>query len=199
MNDYYVDMFKIPFLHLQVRDWEYKKQKLKSLFDSSGFWNSDADEMTSDYHYKVDTGNVEKHNKEIDEILSEEIKIFLDFFKFIDHKIIITWFQTTVKGQHHPVHNHGSSGYTAVCYIDYDDTIHQPTQFLAPFNHFIRGDSLYYNPEDIKEGSIVFFPSVINHYAPPNFTDVPRTILSINFKLRSSSHNRTDEIFEKLR
>jgi len=34
MNDYYVDMFKIPFLHLQVRDWEYKKQKLKSLFDS---------------------------------------------------------------------------------------------------------------------------------------------------------------------
>ena len=72
MNDYYVDMFKIPFLHLQVRDWEYKKQKLKSLFDSSGFWNSDADEMTSDYHYKVDTGNVEKHNKEIDEILSEE-------------------------------------------------------------------------------------------------------------------------------
>ena len=113
MNDYYVDMFKIPFLHLQVRDWEYKKQKLKSLFDSSGFWNSDADEMTSDYHYKVDTGNVEKNNKEIDEILSEEIKIFLEFFNFSDYGIIITWFQTTVNGQHHPVHNHGSSGYTA--------------------------------------------------------------------------------------
>lgn len=199
MNDYYVDMFKIPFLHLQVRDWQTKKQKLKELFDSSGFHTDDTDEMTSDYHYKVQSGNIEKDNKEIDNILSQEIKLFLDFFEFSEHKIIITWFQTTISGQHHPIHNHGSSGYTAVCYIDYDESVHEPTKFIAPFNHFIRGDTLHFNPENIKEGSIVFFPSVINHYAPPNFTNVPRTILSINFKLRSGSHNSSDEIFEMLR
>lgn len=198
MNDYYIDMFKIPFLHLQVRNWNIKKQKLKNLFNQEKHLNIEKDEVTSDYHYKVDTGNLDKNNKEIDFILSEEISIFKDFFEFSDHELIISWFQTTTDGQYHSVHNHGSSGYTAICYIDYDEEIHRPTQFIAPFNHFIRTDTLHFKPENIKEGSLVFFPAAINHFAEPNHTNIPRTILSFNLKLKLKDHNTTDQFLDKL-
>jgi len=198
MNNYYVDMFKIPLLHLEVTDWETKKEQLKELFDFRGYNNTEVDGMTSDYLYKVDSGNIQKNNDEIDRILLKEIGLFKDFFEFSDHEIIISWFQRTLNGQYHGVHNHGSSGYTGVCYIDYDPKVHEPTKFIAPFNHFIRTDTLHFSPSNINEGSLVFFPSVINHYAEANHTNVPRTILSFNLKLKMKDHNTSDQIFDKL-
>lgn len=198
MNDYYVDMFKIPLLHLQVRDWKAKKEELKSLFDRKGYKNNDPGGKTSDYHYKLDSGNIESNNDKINFILSEEISIFKDFFEFSDHELVISWFQETVDGQYHAVHNHGSSGYTAICYIDYDSEIHEPTYFIAPFNHFIRTDTLHFVPENIEEGSIIFFPAAINHYAKPNYTKIPRTILSFNLKLKLRDHNTSDQVLDKL-
>lgn len=42
MNNYYVDMFKIPLLHLEVTDWETKKEQLKELFDFRGYNNTEV-------------------------------------------------------------------------------------------------------------------------------------------------------------
>jgi len=203
MSDYYTDMFRIPFLHVEVRNWNIKKQRLKALFS---FDNQSSEyhykDITTDYYYKINNFNsdeVKISNEKVNEILLEEIEIFKSFFQLDNHKIILNWFQKSLPGQYHEVHNHGSYGYTAVCYIDYDERVHQPTKFIAPFNHFLKGDTLNFVPENIKEGSLIFFPSSINHYSSPNHSETSRTILSMNIKVQNKSDANKQNIFDTIR
>lgn len=185
MTNYYRDMFQVPFLHLDVEDWDNKKNLIMSSFKMNIHENDDGDEVSTDYFYKVKTkNNVDIDNKFISDVLGEEIDKFSNYFNFNEWEIWLTWFQKSVAGQQHIIHNHGSSGYSAVCYVEYDPKFHKPTTFVSPFNNFIDGTALIYEPEQIREGSIVFFPSSIHHYAPPNNTDVRRTILALNLKVK---------------
>lgn len=185
MTNYYRDMFQVPFLHLEVEDWNNKKNLIMSSFKMNIHENDDEDEVSTDYFYKVKTkNNVDSDNKFISEVLGEEIDKFSNYFNFTEWEIRLTWFQKSIVGQQHIIHNHGASGYSAVCYVEYDPKFHKPTTFVSPFNNFIDGTALIYEPEQIKEGSIVFFPSSIHHYAPPNNTDVRRTILALNLKVK---------------
>ena len=63
----------------------------------------------------------------------------------------------------HSVYNHGQLGYSAACYVTYNPEKHTPTQFIAPFCHPINGDILQYEPPDIEEGDLIFFPSYLLH------------------------------------
>ena len=184
MSDYVVDMFKVPLLHLDVEDWDNKKNKLKSLFDISLYKNTEPDEQTTDYFYKRDTGNKNRDIGVVQDLLSTELEKFKKYFSFDQTEMILCWFEMSIKGQQHEVHNHGATGYSAVCFIDFDKTHHKPTNFVSPYNDFFFGNAITFEPQNIKEGSIIFFPSVIHHYAPPNYSDVPRMILSFNLKVR---------------
>lgn len=184
MSNYSFDMFRVPFLHLNVEDWEQKKIKLKESFDSSVYENNEPDEHTTDYHYKVESGYKDKDVKLIEELFEKELRMFSEFFQFENIEVIISWFEISIKGQQHEVHNHGATGYSAVCFIDFDERYHKPTNFVSPFNDFLKGNALLYQPEQIEEGSLIFFPSAIHHFAPPNYSDVPRMILSFNLKVR---------------
>ena len=39
-------------------------------------------------------------------------------FDFDEIGITSSWFQSSINGQYHDVHNHGSTGYSAVCFVD---------------------------------------------------------------------------------
>jgi len=185
MTNYYRDMFQVPFLHLDVENWEDKKDIILSSFNINIHENDEDDEVSTDYFYKVETkNNVDIDNKFISTVLESEINNFSNYFNFSSCEILLTWFQKSIAGQQHIIHNHGSLGYSAVCYVEYDPKFHKPTTFVSPFNNFIDGTALIYEPEQIREGSIVFFPSSIHHYAPPNNTNIRRTILALNLKVK---------------
>ena len=94
-------------------------------------------------------------------------------------KINSMWYQQTVKGQYHELHNHGAIGLSCVWYLEYDPLVHQGTTFYCPFADPITGDLLQETPE-VKEGDLVVFPSYLLHEQKPNQSDVRRTVVSFN-------------------
>ena len=65
------------------------------------------------------------------------------------------WFQKYNKNMDHPVHTQGSTGYSAVCFIEYDKDNHKPTTFISPFCNNFNGELTRYEP-DVEEGDIIF-------------------------------------------
>ena len=190
MTSQYVQMFHIPLVHMEVKDWKTKKEKLKDLIDYKSFRKGKLDEPDTDFFYRKNFfqsdqfDEISKESGKIKEIFWEEFKEFVLGLGLTEYDITGFWFETSVKGQHHEIHNHGTTGYSVVCFIEFDENYHRPTNFTAPFNNFLDGTVLIHEPPDIKEGSLIFFPSAIHHFAPPNYSDVPRMILSFNLKVR---------------
>ena len=175
-------MFNVPLLHLKVHDWESKKKKLLHLMEtqSSNFENQ-IHLHTTFYSSIRDENSDEMNNlnRSVHEILNEEIYYFMETFKVEMCKISSSWFQIQEKYMSHPVHNH-YSGFAAVCYLEYNPELHTPVRFIAPFTDLFDGSMVEYNPENVTEGSILFFPSALLHHTLPNRSDVRRVALAFN-------------------
>jgi len=181
MNDYSMNMFSIPFSHIQVRNWKEKKKLLSELSKDSEFITIDT-VKTSYSHI-----NTEQLVEKLYDILDEEFTIFSEHCGWDKHSWFLTgaWFQIQDPGMFHQIHNHGHTGFSCVCYLDYDKNSHTPTKFIAPYYNFISGETIYFTPENIKEGSLIIFPSFLNHYTVPNSeSNKQRKILSFNIEMR---------------
>lgn len=176
MNDYSENMFHVPLLHLEVRDWTNKKEQLKNILKRCDINNNICPEINTDFYNRE-----HKYEEDVSHILSEEIDIFNNHY---DLKLFVkrAWFEKAHKKNYHGVHNHGTIGYSSICYVDYDEEEHTGTQFIAPFSNFVSGACLYYTPK-VKEGSLIFFPSSIVHYTLPNESEKERLILSFNLRV----------------
>ena len=85
-----------------------------------------------------------------------------------------------IRDSAHSVHNHGFGGFSSVLFIKFDPEHHKPTTFVAPFLNNIDGNVLEYIPTDVEEGTLIVFPTSLQHYVPPNTSDIDRLILSMN-------------------
>lgn len=167
-------MFSVPCVILQCQDWSFKKHKLIELCSLQSIESGEEKVIMSDYHSQ------NSYSDKIANIFKDEINEFLNRLQITDNlKIDKSWFEVAKMGMHHPVHNHGAIGYSVVCYIEYNQHLHTPTTFLAPFNNFLNGEHLQFTP-NVDEGVIIFFPSVLHHYTMPNTSDVDRKIVSFN-------------------
>ena len=156
--------FCVPIYVYQVKDWEIKKKKLIELFNS--------------FQHKM-IGNVITSPLDIKtNILLDEIQLFEKEIK-INFYSTEVWFQKYENNMSHEVHNHGSTGFSSVCFIEYDTNYHKPTTFISPFLNFRSGAVERYEP-NVKEGDIIFFPSSLLHYAPLNLSNKVRIVLSFN-------------------
>lgn len=175
-----LDMFKVPLVHFNIENWDTKKEQLLSLKKYEGKPSHDKENLITDY-YKNEELYYNYSNK-VQTILSNEIKNFLIHFQLPPYKIRDSWFETTYNDMSHRVHNHGSIGFSAVCYIDFDPTVHKPTHFICPYHDFITGSEQIFVPKNIKEGSLILFPSSLLHFTVPSYKESPRTILSFNLR-----------------
>lgn len=184
IDDPYVSIFSVPLFHYTIKDWNKKKQDLLDIYESviSNISKHEDDTVSSDY-FRSGSTNVSYWDK-IEKILQEELQLFSSYTK-TSYKQNGHWFERSSFGMHHEVHNHGAIGYSAVCYIEYDESYHTPAKFVSPFNNFFTGAQLVHTPENIKSGSILFFPSVIHHYTSPNLSERERIVLSFNLTPRS--------------
>jgi hypothetical protein len=115
---------------------------------------------------------------EITDIMSDELSWFAKDLQ-CRPVIVETWYERALPYMYHPTHNHGHGGYSAVVFIEFDPKVHTPTNFIAPYDHFITGEPLIYTP-NVKEGDIIIFPSFLHHYTHPHTSEQRRTVLSFN-------------------
>ena len=173
----YIDnMFFVPYIFLDIVDWNQKKKKLLDILNGSTLQKSELEEVKSDYVKS------ESYDDKIQDVLQEEIKITIQNLGLHGFGISNSWFEVSEKGMYHQVHNHGPIGFSAVCFVEYDEEEHIPTQFISPFANFINGSILDFSPSGVKEGTLLFFPSSIHHYTVPNKSEKTRTTLSFNLK-----------------
>ena len=165
-------MFYIPIYHFALTDWNIKQQQLLEIYNSTTVVR-DRNTMHTDYYHNQDW-----YRDKIQMIFKNEIKEFNDDIKG-ENRVIGCWFETSKKGEFHTPHNHGSCGFSAVCYIKYNNSHHTPTQFISPYTCSNTGNYTDYTPE-VEEGSLIIFPSNVLHYTHPNRSDVERIILSFN-------------------
>lgn len=172
VDNYAVDMFNVPLLHLNIDDWENKKPLLLDMMSKN-----------MDYFSQRVSKDLNSNNIKIESILKTELDQFNSYFNFTHCKIHLSWFNKAVTGDYHTVHNHSVIGYSSVCYIEYDHDEHTPLEFISPFNNFLTGETIYYIPQ-VTEGSIIFFPSAILHYTLPNKSKKDRSILAFNLDVK---------------
>ena len=159
--------FSVPIFKYKVQNWSTKKKKLLDLFNY--FEHKVIDNViTSPLDIKTN-------------ILLEEIKLFE---KDIGFDLISTevWFQQYNQNMDHSVHTHGPTGFSSICFIEYDKKLHKSTTFISPFGNCITGKLERYEP-DVEEGDIIFFPSNLLHYAPINLSKSTRIIMSFNLEI----------------
>ncbi len=188
---YCMDIFTVPFYHYSIPNWSDVKQKILKEYN-----NADMDLIDSKLErnhflytdYYKNFGSMPKYIINTLEIITPQIEKFCDDINIvikgqkIKHgKVSAAWFEKLEKDMNHPVHNHGSIGFSSVCYVEFDPSIHLSTIFLSPFSSFLTGQLMHHQPE-VKEGDIVFFPSFLLHYAPTNTTDKSRLIFSFNMR-----------------
>jgi hypothetical protein len=178
-NDYYIDMFKIPLIHISSNNWVEKKQFLNTMMKAQEIKNIDFIK-TSYYGQKPES--VSYLCKRISTLFKDELKKYLEITGLKDYQVNLAWFQQQDKNMFHEIHNHGL-GISVVCYLEYNPEIHTPTHFISPYNNLLGGGTEYFTPPDIEEGSIIFFPAMLNHYTLPNKSDTPRKIVSWNMSV----------------
>jgi hypothetical protein len=192
-------MFSVPILHIKMSDWDNKKKDLMNLFFSSQDQLVCMGTVNTTYiaHENLEclsNGEVENiltreyyFAQSISNIFQEERKIIYQFFgNPTEHPqktstIDNCWFQEQKKGMFHPPHTHGLGRLSAVCFVDYDENEHTPTEFLSPY--IISSDITHHTPKNISSGSFIVFPSTILHYTYPHNSENSRIILSMNIKI----------------
>ncbi len=166
-----INMFSIPLTRYKCSWWKQKRETLLRLLDEQELCQGD-EQVLSDYR------SSEKYIDTISDILSDELSWFAHDYK-CQPQIVRAWYERALPYMYHPTHNHGHGGYSAVLYIEYNPKYHRPTNFIAPFDHFITGEQLVYEP-DVEEGHLILFPSFLHHYTHPPQSMERRTVLSFN-------------------
>ena len=166
-----INMFNIPLTVYKCSWWSSKKERLLRHIDTVDMVQGD-EQVLSDY--RGDNSYINT----ISDILSDELSWFARDYSCNPH-IVRAWYERALPYMYHPIHNHGHGGYSAVLFIEYDKRYHRPTNFIAPFDHFITGEQLNYEPE-VEEGDLILFPSFLHHYTHPHTSEQRRTVLSFN-------------------
>ena len=161
-------LFQIPFKQYSISNWsEHKKKIVEAL---------PLDQYTDFYDnlYKMPS-----YLPVVSDAISESMQDFADTYPC---PVMITsmWYANSMKGDGHKPHNHGSTGYSAILYVDFDMAEHESTIFYSPFQEPATGDSMKFKP-NIHEGDLIIFPSMILHEAPANLSSTKsRLIVSFN-------------------
>lgn len=167
-------MFSVPLIIIEIKNWKEKKNKIISFIEKQ-----ELSPNHKENHYTSYFSSQNCENFNLEEIFNNEFSEFCKSINVKHYHLKSFWVQKYENMNLHSIHNHGSIGYSFVCYVSFNPEKHESTTFIAPFNNFITGEIISHSP-NVTEGMIIFFPSAIHHYAPINMSDNSRIILSGN-------------------
>ena len=163
-------IFKIEFFKIKCIDFKNKKKKLEKALER--------------YPEMPQANFASNRNK--CSINTEFREIFKDEFSLIrakfNSKILLqrVWSVVYHKGDYHVPHNHSSTGYSGILYLDMK--LESPrTTYIQPWNNQEDKSVLYTPP--VNEGDIMIVPQFLMHYTTPNPIKFKKRILSFDFVL----------------
>jgi hypothetical protein len=167
--------FQIPIITLDVSNWTVKKNKVSNIFKNYPEQKIGIQNFYTNKHL-VDMELIEKFAN----IFNEEFTEITNFYKK-DIKITSVWTVTYKTGDYQSVHNHSSTGFTGIMYLDHNK--HTPkTMFVQPWNDMITDETVYGIPDSFDK-KIIIVPSFVNHFSNPVTGNNKKRILSFDFKL----------------
>ena len=175
-------LFEFPSYQYQIDDWDFKKKGLMNRINQSKFIRTELQNFETDRKT-----NNKSYVRYLEEFLRPEL---FEFCKESSVTCSMTdaWVVRYDKGDHQTVHNHRGWGFSGIIYVEFDPKVHTPSCFVAPWQN-PRDDttSLGY-PQDVKEGTMVIFPSYTLHFVHPNQTRKRRTVLSFDLLPECPAH-----------
>jgi hypothetical protein len=168
------NLFSIPLFTYFIQDWDNKKQEFYHYIHNSDYRTQENGDFQTDrfskrYNYAQDFQHV----------FSESFDEFKKEFGASKVNIKNIWtVKYSEKNQYHCPHNHSSTGFSGILYMDYDPEIHLPTTFMCPWNDPIDDVSLFTNLPHPAEGIIYIWPSFLVHHAESMKSDKKRVIVS---------------------
>ena len=166
-------MFSVPLFRTKVTPWKHIKQQVIDIVGNT-YLKDDQRGFLTDYY-----------NNNYNEELYEVLRPFVDQIgqKYLNMSAPAAapnmWSQKYYAGTEHPIHNHGSTGYSFILYVKFNPQVHKATQFISPFDNFLNGDMLCFEPQ-VEEGDLIAFPSMIKHSSQFQTSDEERMIVSFN-------------------
>lgn len=171
--------FYVPISVFKVKNWEDKRKILEKSLSDIRRIDSKDEFITTDFH------DFEGDKINASEVFKEELEKFCKTINATSFKVKKSWIEDQEKDMYHCVHNHGAIGFSAICYLNFDNNVHRSVKFVSPFNNWQNGVQMDWSPEDegidIEESTIIFFPSFLLHYTFSNKSDKRRTVVSFNF------------------
>lgn len=168
-------LFYVPVFYYEVKNWDRKKDAFLSLVNSNNFNNIDknnfrTDRLTTEQNWYL---------PHFVNIFQEELNQFKEErnLRWLGIKDIWTIKYTKQCDSHCP-HNHASTGFTGILYLEYDPEVHEPTKFIGPWNDPIKDQTQLASLPNPKEGMMYIWPSSLLHYTDGMKTDKLRMITS---------------------
>lgn len=172
-------LFHIPLFYYEVKEWDRKKKALMSRikqnkFDYYGVANFQTDRHSKKNNYALD----------FEMIFDQELYQFKQDAGLSRYKITDIWtVKYTKPNEGHCVHNHKSTGYTGILYVNHDPKVHPVTTFIGPWNDPVTDKSQLNSLPDAKEGMLYIWPSVLLHYVDGMNTNKTRIITSLDMEV----------------
>jgi len=171
---YFIEpVFTIEFFKIQCVNFKKKKKALEKVLNR-------FPEMPQDNFYS--NRNKCRINTEFKDIFKDEFNLISTKY---NSKILLqrVWSVVYNKDDYHAPHNHSSTGYCGILYLDMK--LDSPkTTYIQPWNNE-NDRSVLYTPQ-VKSGDIMIVPQFLMHYTEPNKIKFRRRILSFDFILGPS-------------
>jgi hypothetical protein len=164
----------VPFFHIIVDipdAGDMKKPLLKLISKINNPVKQGTQTITNQDYFNPTEDSKEYVDLFVDLIRPQIISLF-GILNVKDIMIKNVWFQQYKKGDSHSWHTHEGCMMSNIYYLE--KPLDTDTEF---FNYETQQP---YGPINIKEGSILMFPSCILHRAKPNPSDKRKTIISFN-------------------
>ena len=173
-------LFHIPLFSYGVKEWDRKKKALLSRINKNEFGYFGLNDFQTDRHAKKN-----RYALDFESIFDDELSEFkkdanLEYLRVLD----IWTLKYTKKNENHCPHNHRSTGFTGLLYLEYDPKVHEPTKFIGPWNDPVDDKTQLAILPDPKPGVIYIWPSVMLHYADGMKTNKLRMVTSWDMEVR---------------
>ena len=172
------NLFSVRYVSVQTDNWDEKKKELKGLLYEHEFERLDMAEFDTDRHI-----NNNRYVGDFCRIFTDELNKFGMEMGLRRLDIGAMWAVKYGRGDYHAVHNHRSTGYSGILYVDYDEDEHTPSIHVSPWNDPLT-DTTQLAAPGVREGTMIFVPSNVLHYTKPNNSDKLRQIVAFDMEIQ---------------
>ena len=174
-------LFTFHSYRYEINDWRFKKKGLLNRINRQEFTDDGFGYRTD----RVKDGKSYIHY--LSELLNEELSSFCQEAQVTCH-MTDAWTTRYKRGDSQGPHNHRSWGFSGIIYVEFDPKIHTPTWFISPWQDPRNDTTSLAAPKDVKEGTMIIFPSSTLHYVRPNQSNKERTITSFDLLPQCPKH-----------